>query len=107
MQQSRTTRYEELAVWFSARVSQIDAAALKRYAAVAEEIFDDERVGAKIDLFDTEQEAFDFLADSVLDGLQADGVYDLDTSEKIDVRVSRPIVTRAPKQGVTLNPLTD
>ncbi len=78
-----------------------------RYAAVAEEIFDDHRVGAKIGLFETEHEAFMFLGDAVFDGYQADGVYDLDTTEKIDVHVSTPIVTRAAQQGVTANPIAE
>ena len=35
----------------------------------------------------------------MLDGYAPDGVYDLDTAEKIDIEVSTPIVTRAPHQG--------
>lgn len=54
-----------------------------------------------------EQEAFEFLGDSVLDGYAPDGVYDLDTAEKMDIEVSVPIVTRALHQGVSGNPLAE
>jgi hypothetical protein len=79
--------------------------ATHRYAAVSEEFFDETRVGALVFLCETEQEAFEVLGGSVLDGFAPDGVYDLETGEKIEVHVSTPIVTRAQDQGVTLNPL--
>jgi hypothetical protein len=34
-------------------------------------------------------------------------LYDLDTTEKIDIQVSTPIVTRAEQQGVSANPLAE
>jgi hypothetical protein len=78
-----------------------------RYAAVAEEFFDEQRVGALVILCETEQEAFERLGDAVLDGYPPDGVYDLETGEKIDVHVSTPIVARAEDQGVSANWLED
>ena len=107
MEQSRATRYAALIAHFQAHTFDPVAPAIPRYAAVAEEIFDDQRVGAKIVLCDTELDAFEFLGDSVLDGYAADGVYDLDTAEKIDIHVSTPVVTRAGDQGVTANPLVE
>jgi hypothetical protein len=65
----------------------------RRYVAVADEFWDGQRVGARIALRETFDEAFEILGDAVLDGYSPDGVYDLDTSEKTDVRVSRPVVT--------------
>jgi len=78
---------------------------MPRYAAVSEEFFDDHRVGAKIGLYETEQDAFEFLGESVLEGYAPDGVYDLDTTEKIYVDVSTPIVTRGKDKG--FNPLAE
>ena len=75
---------------------------MPRYAAFMEEFFDEERVGVKLVLCATEQEAFDVLG-PVLEGYVADGVYDLDTAEKINVEVSTPIVTRARVQGAGVN----
>jgi hypothetical protein len=80
---------------------------MTRLAAVAEEFFDDQRVGAKIALCETEQQAFEFLGDTVLEGYAPHGVYDLDTTEKIEIQVSTPIVTRAEQQGVSANPLAE
>lgn len=57
----------------------------------------------KIALCETEQEAFEVLGASVLDGYAPDGVYDLDTAAKIDIEVSTPIVTRAEVQGASGN----
>ena len=74
-----------------------------RYAAVGEEFLGDTRVGAMVLLCQTEQEAFKILGDAVLDGYAPDGVYDLETGEKIDVHVSAPIVARAEDQGVSAN----
>lgn len=68
-----------------------------------EEFFDEQRVGVKLALCETEDEAFRVLGAAVLDGYAADGVYDLDSAEKIDIEVSTPIVTRAKVQGVSLN----
>ena len=79
--------------------------ATHRYAAVSEEFFDETRVGAFVFLCETEQEAFEVLGGSVLDGFAPDGVNDRETGEKIEVQVSTPIVTRAGDQGITLNPL--
>lgn len=90
---------------FEARTYDAAGASMPRLAAVAEEFFDDQRVGAKIALCETEQKAFEFLGESVLEGYAPDGVYDLDTTEKIYVEVSTPIVTRGKDQG--FNPLAD
>jgi hypothetical protein len=79
--------------------------ATHRYAAVSEEFFDETRVGALVFLCETQQEAFEVLGGSVLDGYAPDGVYDLETGEKIEVHVSTPIIRRAEDQGTTLNPL--
>ena len=107
MDQTRESRYSELIEHFTAHIHDPVGPAMQQYAALAEEIFDDYRVGAKIALRETEQEAFEFLGDSVMEGYAPDGVYDLDTAEKIDVYVSSPIVTRAEDQRVTYNPLLD
>jgi hypothetical protein len=80
---------------------------MPRFAAVAEEFFDEQRVGAKIALCDTEQQAFEFLGESILEGYAADGVYDLDSAEKIYIEVSVPVVTRAKDQGLSANPLAE
>jgi hypothetical protein len=104
---TRASNYSGLITHFEAHAYEPAGPAMPRYAAVAEEIFDDHRVGAKIALFATEAAAFEFLGESVLNGYSADGVYDLDTAEKIDVHVSTPIVTRAEGQGITANPLAE
>ena len=78
-----------------------------RYAAVAEEFLEEQRVGAIIALCETEADAFGVLGDSVLDGYAPDGMYDLNTGDKIDIHVSTPIVTRATDQSITYNPLKD
>ena len=78
-----------------------------RYAAVGEEFLGDTRVGAMVLLCQTEQEAFEVLGDAVLDGYAPDGVYDLETGEKIDVHVSAPVVTRSEDQGISANWLSD
>jgi hypothetical protein len=41
----------------------------------------------------------------MLDGYEPDGVFALGTGEKLEGRVSTPIVTRADDQGVSQNPL--
>jgi hypothetical protein len=64
-----------------------------RYVAVADEFWDEQRVGVRIALCENLEEACAILGDAVLDGYAPDGVYDLETSEKRDVRVSRPVVT--------------
>jgi len=56
-----------------------------------------------LSLCETEKEAFEVLGAAVLDGYAADGVYDLDTAEKIYIEVPAPIVTRADVQGLRLN----
>ena len=43
-----------------------------------------------LSLCETEKEAFEVLGAAVLDGYAADGVYDLDTAEKIGIEV-RPL----------------
>ena len=78
-----------------------------RYAAVGKEFLGDTRVGAMVLLCQTEQEAFEVLGDAVPDGYAPDGVYDLETGEKIDVHVSTPIVTRAEDQGISANWLAE
>jgi hypothetical protein len=102
---TRETNYLSLVAYFEAHTYDPAGLAIPRYAAVADEFFNDPRVGAKIALCETEQEAFNFLGESVLEGYGADGVYDLDTAEKIYVDVSVPIVTRAEDQG--FNPLAE
>jgi hypothetical protein len=42
----------------------------------------------------------------VLEGYAPDGVYDLDTAEKLDVQVSTPMVARAEDPGMTANSLS-
>jgi hypothetical protein len=74
---------------------------LPRYPAVADEISRTRGSAPRSRCGETEQEAFAFVGEAVFDGDQADGVYDLDTAEKIDVHISVPIVTRADVQGVS------
>jgi hypothetical protein len=105
--ETRETNYRSLIAYFEAHTCDPGGPAMPRYAAVADEFFDDQRVGAKIGLFHTEQQAFQFLGESVLEGYGADGVYDLDTTEKIYVEVSTPIVTRAEDQEQGFNPLAE
>lgn len=104
MEQTRARNYRSLITEFEAHTYPQATPLMPRYAAVSEEFFDQQRVGATIALCETQQEAFELL-DSVLDGYAPDGVYDLETAEKIDIEVSTPIVTRAPCQGVSTNPL--
>jgi hypothetical protein len=77
-----------------------------RYAAVAER---QDRTGAVIHTAiwcgDSEPECYSRLGESVLDGYAPDGIYDLDTDDKIEVHVATPIVRRSEDQGVTVNPL--
>jgi hypothetical protein len=105
--ETRETNYRSLIAYFEAHAYDSVALAMPRYAAVAEEFFDDNRVGAKIALCETEQQAFSFLGESVLDGYGADGVYDLDTAAKIYVEVAIPVVTRARNQDQGFNPLAE
>lgn len=107
MEQTRGRNYRELIAHFEAHTYSPATSPMPRFAAVSEEFFDLQRVGATIALCDTEEETFEFLGDSVLDGYAPDGVYDLDTAEKIDIEVSTPVVTRAPHQGVSANPLAE
>jgi len=107
MEQTRARHYRSLITEFEAHTYPQATPLMPRYAAVSEEFFDQQRVGATIALCETQQEAFEFLGDSVLDGYAPDGVYDLETAEKIDIEVSTPIVTLARCQGVSWNPLTD
>lgn len=104
---TRSSNYDGLITHFEAHTFDAADEGRPRYAAVAAEFFDDERVGSKIALRETEEEAFNFLGESVLEGYDGDGVYDLDTAEKIDVEVSTPIVTRATVQGVSANPIAE
>lgn len=53
----------------------------------------------------TVDDAFYHLGVQVLEGAAPDGVYDLDTGQKIDIHVSTPIITASEDQGVTHNPL--
>ncbi len=62
-------------------------------------------VAASISTFNTVDDAFEELGSEVLEGLCADGVYDLDTGQKIDVNISTPIITASEDQGVSCNPL--
>jgi hypothetical protein len=105
---SRAENYRRLHEHFEPHIVYDNAGPeTHRYAAVAEEFFDQQRVGAIVLLCETVQQACEVLGDSVLDGYAPDGVYDLETGQKIDVHVSTPIVTRAEDQGITANPLDD
>jgi hypothetical protein len=104
-EQTRAKNYDGLRKYFEAHTYDPPDPAMPRFAAVSEEFFDYQRVGAKIGLCETEHEAFEFLGESVLEGYAPDGVYDLDTTEKIYVKVSTPVVTRGPDQG--FNPLAE
>lgn len=73
-----------------------------RYAAVSGV---GEYEDAHLSTFDDLDAAFDNLADAILEGLEPDAVYDLDTGEKIDIDVSAPIVTASNRQRATFNPL--
>lgn len=102
-ERTRTRNYERLVAEFDPCIFDHPGPRMPRYAALMEEFFDEQRVGVKISLCETEQEAFDVLGAAVLDGYAPDGVYDLDTAEKISIEVSTPIVTRAKIQGVGVN----
>jgi hypothetical protein len=103
----RTTNYSKLIAHFEGQTFDEAGADAPQYAAVAEEFFDETRVGARILLCDTLDDALAGLGDSVLDGYAPDGVYDLETGEKIDICVAAPVVTRAEGPSATYNPLTD
>ena len=107
MEQTRANNYYGLIKHFEAHTYDPVGPTMPRYAAVSAEFFDDQRVGAKIGLCETEEEAYGFLGESVLEGYSPDGVYDLDTAEKIDIEVSTPIVTRANEQGISANPIAE
>ena len=107
MEQARASNYKALIAHFYAHTYDDAGSSMPRFAAVAEEFFDEQRVGAKIALCETEQQAFEFLGESILEGYAADGVYDLDSAEKIYIEVSVPIVTRAKDQGFSANPLAE
>lgn len=56
----------------------------------------------------TVEEACSALADEVLDsGRLPDGVYDLDTGERIELHISTPVVSLSEDQGMEVNPLAD
>ena len=76
-----------------------------RWAAVALEQVGGQVVSGWIATFDTIDDAFQELGSEVLEGRFADGVYDLDTGEKIDIHITTPIVTASEVQGLTCNPL--
>lgn len=61
--------------------------------------------GASISTWQTREEAFQHMGDSILDGWAPEGVYDLHTGEKIELHISTPVVTPSEDQGVTENPL--
>jgi hypothetical protein len=105
VRQTRANNYDGLIKFFEAHTYDPPGPGMPRYAAVSGEFFDDQRVGAKIGLYETEHDAFEFLGESVLEGYVPDGVYDLDTTEKIYVEVATPIVTRGKDQG--FNPLAE
>lgn len=100
---TRATNYEKLVSQFELCIFDPPTPTIPRYAALMEEFFDEQRVGVKLALCETEKEAFEILGAAVLDGYAADGVYDLDIAEKIDIEVSTPIVTRADVQGASVN----
>jgi hypothetical protein len=77
---------------------------LDRHAATAvQAIARDER--GYLQAFETFHEACLELGDGVLEGYLPDGVYDLDTGERIELHVSTPIVTRSEDQAICRNPL--
>jgi hypothetical protein len=102
VKRTRAENYALLVGDFEAHTYDRAGESIERYAAVAEEFFDEQRVGAKISLCDTEQAAFGILGNAVLEGYAPDGVYDLDTTDKIAVRVSA-VVTRAEEQDCGYN----
>lgn len=51
------------------------------------------------------EDAVDTAAGEVIDGWLPEGVYDLDTGEKIDIHVSSPVITPSEDQGATVNEL--
>jgi hypothetical protein len=106
-QKTRLKNYERLVTEFEPCIFDDPSPGVPRYAAFMEEFFDEQRVAVKITLCETEQQAFEVLGASVLDGYAPDGVYDLDAAAKIDIEVSTPIVTRAEVQGESTNWLAD
>jgi hypothetical protein len=104
---TRQDRCERLADHFHANLmAQPIEREPERWAAVALEQVGDQVVSASISTFNTVDEAFEELGSDVLEGRFADGVYDQDTGEKIDVHISTPIVTASEDQDVTYNPLS-
>lgn len=103
---TRKDRRERLAEHFHANLTaQPIELEPERWAAVALEQVGGQIASASISTFNTVDEAFEELGSEVLEGLFADGVYDLDTGGKIDVNISTPIVTASEDQGITYNPL--
>lgn len=103
---TRKDRCQRLAKHFHADLTaQPIEPPLERWAAVAFEQLGAKIVSAWISTLKTVDEAFEELGSDVLAGLFADGVYDLDTGEKIDVHISTPIVTASEDQGLSYNPL--
>jgi hypothetical protein len=60
---------------------------------------------AQIATFPSEVEALLWLGDGVLDGWAPEGLYDLDTGQRIELHVSTPVVSRSEDQGCCENPL--
>jgi hypothetical protein len=54
------------------------------------------------------REACSDLANEVLDsGRLPDGVYDLDTGERIELHISTPVVSLSEDQSIAVNPLAE
>lgn len=103
---SRRDRCERLAEHFHANLTaQPIERQPERWAAVALQQVGGQVVSASISTFSTVDDAFQELGSDVLEGMFADGVYDLDTGEKIEVHISTPVVTASVDQSVTYNPL--
>lgn len=58
-----------------------------------------------LDWGDTFEEAVADAGSHILDGLHVEGVYDLDTGQKVEVTMNTPVVMRSEDQGMTVNEL--
>jgi len=103
MTDRRSARAESLARELNIDIEELPKL-LDRYAATAVQAIARDARGY-LQSFGTFQEACVQLGDAVLEGYLPDGVYDLDTGERIELHVSTPIVTRSEDQGICRNPL--
>jgi hypothetical protein len=63
--------------------------------------------GTMITSHDTFADACAYAGDSVLDGWDPLGVFNLDTCELINLHIASPVVTRSEDQGVLENPIAN